>query len=389
MDCADILLQMKNSLLPIFFSSLWQKTPGFLKLLIVHSLLWGALCQLSALAKYSELQQQDKPIAFADLAIEWWLAAPGFIVLSLALQLFYQRKPIYATKPKFIALGFVLLTIIYLPLEMIYCAWLDILSTHGAINFYLIRQYVVAIHTFRWLTDITLMIGIYLASIAFSIWQQNRHHQHAWQKSQTNNLNLQLALEQQRLAGLRAQLEPHFIFNALSAISALVRSNDTPIAIDGINRLSNLLRYALDASNRDWVSFDEELQFIQNYLALQKLRYGERLVFDITGNDAAVLRYECLPLLLQPLVENALRHDLDCHHGTSRIHLEFLREDDRLRILLRNSVKNSSTRNPGFGMGLAHTKERLQLAYGNEAALHSTMQTDHFSVEILQPLYGA
>lgn len=347
------------------------------------------LCQLVAFAKYSELQQQGKSIEFAYLAIEWWLTVPGFIVLSTVLQLIYQRNPDYATKAKPIALGFLLLTAIFLPLELIYCAWTDVVTMHSPVNFEAIQRYIVSIHKFRWFTDVTLISMVYLASIAFSIWQQNRRHERAWQKSQTDNLNLQLALEQQRLASLRAQLEPHFVFNALSAISALVRSNDTSIAIGGINRLSNLLRYTLEASSRDWVNFDEELRFIQDYLALQSLRYGERLVFEVTGNDAAILQCECIPLLLQPLVENALRHDLDCHHDTSRIHLKFSLEANQLRIFLCNSVKNCSTKKPGFGMGLAHTKERLQLAYGNKASMHSAMNEDHFSVEILQPLYGA
>lgn len=347
------------------------------------------MCQLVAFAKYSELQQQGKSIEFAYLAIKWWLAVPGFIVLSTVLQLTYQYKPDFATKAKPIALGFLLLTAIFLPLEIIYCAWTDIVTMHSPVNFETIQRYIVSIHKFRWFTDVTLISMVYLASIAFSIWQQNRRHERAWQKSQTDNLNLQLALEQQRLASLRAQLEPHFVFNALSAISALVRSSDTSTAIGGINRLSNLLRYTLDASSRDWVNFDEELQFIQDYLALQSLRYGERLVFEITGNDATILQCECIPLLLQPLIENALRHDLDCHQDISRIHLEFSREADQIRILLCNSVKNSFTKRPGFGMGLAHTRERLLLAYGSKANVHSAMHEDHFSVEIIQPMYGA
>jgi two-component system sensor histidine kinase AlgZ len=118
------------------------------------------------------------------------------------------------------------------------------------------------------------------------------------------------------------------------------------------------------------------------------LHYGERLVFDISGNDAAVLQYECLPLLLQPLVENALRHDLDCHRGSGRIHLAFVREADHLRITLCNSVQSNCARNPGFGIGLAHTSERLQLAYGKDASMHSAMHADHFRVDILQPLHG-
>jgi len=380
---------MTHSHRSISFSASWQAAPSILKLLLVHGLLWSVICQLVAFAKYSELRLQGKSIEFAQLAIEWGLTAPGFIVLSSVLHLIYQRKPEYASKPKFIALGLLLLAVLYLPLEVVYCTWLDRLPADGAVSLDSMWQSVTALHSMRWLTDATLIGAIYLGSIAFSTWQQNHRHQRALQLSKTDNLNLQLALGQQRLAGLRAQLEPHFIFNALSAISALVRSNDTPVALGGINRLSNLLRYALDASNRDWVNVDEELRFIQDYLALQRLRYGERLVFEIAGTDAAILQSECLPLLLQPLVENAIRHDLDCHHGSCYIRLDFSREADQLRILLSNSVNNGAARRPGFGLGLAATKERLQLAYGDKASILSTMPGDRFSVEIVQPLYGA
>jgi two-component system sensor histidine kinase AlgZ len=253
--------------LPLLFVC-WRRTPTIL----IHGLLWSVLCQVVAFAKYSELQQQGHSVSLAQLAMEWGLAAPGFMALSLLLQWIYQRKPDYATQASAIALGFLLLVVIYLPLEIIYCAWLDMLATRSAISADSLWRYVVAIHRFRWFNELSLIMVIYLASIALSIWQQNSRHRRAWQQSETENLQLQLALERQRLASLRAQLEPHFIFNALSAISALVRRNDTPIAIGGINRLSNLLRYALDASNRDWVSFDEELRFIEDYVALQRLR---------------------------------------------------------------------------------------------------------------------
>ena len=112
-------------------------------------------------------------------------------------------------------------------------------------------------------------------------------------------------------------------------------------------------------------------------------------MFEVTGIDAAILRYDCLPLLLQPLVENAIRHDLDCHQGSSHIHLKFSSEAGQLCISLCNSVTDSATKQEGFGMGLAHTRERLWLAYGKNASLNSAMHAGRFSVEIRQPIYGA
>jgi two-component system sensor histidine kinase AlgZ len=164
--------------------------------------------------------------------------------------------------------------------------------------------------------------GTFAAILAIHYWRQARERELAWQRSQTDMLNLRLALEEQRMLALRAQLEPHFLFNALNAISALVRDGDKPLALGGIGRLSDLLRYALSASVRNnRATVAAELQFVRDYLDLQRLRYGERLQVRIDGDDDLLHEVECPPLLLQPLIENALRHDLDCRDGPSDIRL--------------------------------------------------------------------
>jgi len=201
----------------------------------------------------------------------------------------------------------------------------------------------------------------------------------------TDNLHLSLELERQRMLALRAQLEPHFIFNALNAISALVRTSDGDLALNGINRLSDLLRYALTASGRDWVSVGEELAFVGDYLALQRLRYRARLQVQMDIGD--VHGGECPPLLLQPLIENALRHDLDCHEGDSDIRIHMQRDGAQLHIRISNPVTADASPNPGLGMGLANTRARLQLAYGGEASLDSALRDGRYEVAIRMPLY--
>ena len=206
---------------------------------------------------------------------------------------------------------------------------------------------------------------------------------------QTDNLKLNLALEQQKLQSLRQQLEPHFIFNALNAISALVRSNEKSVALSGIHRLSELLRYALTASNKDWVSFKDELDFIRDYLALQQLRYGDRLEVIIEGDTPAILHGDCLPLLLQPLIENALRHDLDCHEERSQIHMQLSLNADQVRIQIRNRLQAHAVKNPGLGLGLSQTRLRLEMMYKGKASVHISERSDEFSVVITTPLHRA
>jgi LytS/YehU family sensor histidine kinase len=216
--------------------------------------------------------------------------------------------------------------------------------------------------------------------VAIANWRQSRARHR-------DTLKLQLALEQQRLLALRAQLEPHFMFNALNAISALVRGGDSALALGGINRLSELLRYALAASVRDTVSVADELQFVRDYLDLQGLRYGERLRVSIDGEGPLLHEADCPPLLLQPLVENALRHDLDCHGGPSDIRLRFERSGDSLLIQVSNPMNGLSSPNPGAGLGLSNTRDRLRIMHPG-ASLQAGPADGRFVAEVRLPLPG-
>jgi LytS/YehU family sensor histidine kinase len=220
---------------------------------------------------------------------------------------------------------------------------------------------------------------------AIGNWRQAKAREQAWQRAQTENLKLNLALEQQRLLALRAQLEPHFIFNALNAISALVRSGEKAVALTGISRLSDLLRYALSASSRDTVGIAEEMRFVRDYLDLQRLRYGDRLQVHIDGADNLAADDECPPLLLQPLLENALRHDLDCHDGPADIRLSFEREGGHMLIKVSNPVSEHASPNPGAGLGLRNTRARLELT-DPAASLHAGRVGERFLAEIRLPL---
>ena len=228
----------------------------------------------------------------------------------------------------------------------------------------------------------------FTAIVAVCNWREARARQQAWMQSQSENFALRLELEQQRLMALRGQLNPHFLFNALNAISALVRTQDSKMALAGIGHLSELLRYALQASERDHVSLIDERQFVADYLALQKMRYGARLQVHIDGDDPAGLAGDVPPLLLQPLIENALRHDLDCHDGASDIRLAFGGNAQRLTISVSNTMSAGRSTNPGLGLGLHHSRSRLQLAYGADATLSAGSTEGRFVVDISMPRHA-
>jgi len=237
-----------------------------------------------------------------------------------------------------------------------------------------------------WLVDGGVLVLSFVSVYALVVIQENRLAAEARSRSQAENLALKLEVEQQRLRALRGQLEPHFMFNALNAISGLVRAGDRAVALSALQQLSALLRYALSASARDWVTLGEEIAFVQDYLTLQRLRFGERLRFTLVGNDAAAAAADCPALLLQPLIENAIRHDLEGHDDASDIRLCVQREGERITVEVTNSLHPDAAPNPGAGMGLSGTRDRLSILYGREAQCLSASTGDQFKVLVSLPV---
>lgn len=343
-------------------------------------LAWTMISVLGALQTYSDNLRSGIASHYPALLFTWFVEyAVPLIVLSAGLGRVLARWPGLIARPRNVLGLFVGLVLVFQPAQWTYMAWL-----RGYLHVSSLDQ--------AWQLLLKMLLvgwfsttGTFAAILAIHYWHQARERELAWQRSQTDMLNLRLALEEQRTLALRAQLEPHFLFNALNAISALVRDGDKALALGGIQRLSELLRYALSASARNTATLAAELQFIHDYLDLQRLRYGERLNVDIEGAGDLLHDIACPPLLLQPLVENALRHDLDCREGPSDIRLRFALDGDAMSIRVTNPVHAQASPNPGAGLGLANTRDRLRLMHPG-ASLHAGLQGDRFVAEVRLPL---
>ena len=356
------------------------RTPPAARTVVTAVLLWTAISALGALQTYSDNLRVGVDSHYPALLVTWFIEyAVPLIVLSAGLSLVLARWPALIARPRDVFMLFVGLVLVFQPVQWTYMAWLrgylHVASLEDA-RLLLMKMLLVG-----WFST----TGTFAAILAIHYWRQARERELAWQRSQTDMLNLRLALEQQRMLALRAQFEPHFLFNALNAISALVRDGDRALALGGIGRLSDLLRYALSASVRNVVTVAAELQFVRDYLDLQRLRYGDRLQVRIDGEQRLLHEVECPPLLLQPLIENALRHDLDCHAGPSDIRLDFVQDGEVLAIRVTNPVSAQASPNPGAGLGLANTRERLKLAHP-AASLSTGLQDGRFVAEVRLPL---
>jgi two-component sensor histidine kinase len=173
-----------------------------------------------------------------------------------------------------------------------------------------------------------------------------------------------------RLAALTAQLQPHFLFNSLNTIASLVHVDPDKAELT-IERLADLLRYALTSSDRRLVTLGEELDVVRDYLELQRLRFGERLRFRIEV-DAELRSERVPPMSIQPLVENAIVHGIGDRRGGGTIVVSAAKTDDRLELRVEDDgVGPGNSARSGTGTGLRAVRERLALVFGERGQLET------------------
>jgi LytS/YehU family sensor histidine kinase len=193
----------------------------------------------------------------------------------------------------------------------------------------------------------------------------------AAQETAAARLNEQLSNAQ--LNALQRQIEPHFIFNALNAIAGLVREQKNEAAVGMIVSLSDFLRRVATNSSEPQVSLAQEVQFLENYLRIQEVRFGGRLQMEL--KVPSELNGARIPsLLLQPLVENAIKHGISKRAQGGAVRISASRCDGRLTLsvyndgpLLEAAGKDGKSGNAGTGgIGLSNLRTRLGLLYGDD-----------------------
>ena len=199
---------------------------------------------------------------------------------------------------------------------------------------------------------------------AIALEYYERYRERALQAAQ-----LEASLSDARLQALELQLQPHFLFNTLNAISALVRSRRNDEAVTMMAGLSELLRYTLDHSGNPQVALGEEISVLRRYLEIQRARFPDRMSFTIDASTEAE-RGLVPTLLLQPLAENAVKHGIEVSASPGVITVRAARSGDRLTIEVFNSGILGTHSNGGIG--LRNTLARLRHIHGNEGKFDLT-----------------
>lgn len=197
---------------------------------------------------------------------------------------------------------------------------------------------------------------------------------------------LQLALREARLLALEAQINPHFLFNALNSIRALVEI-DPGRAQDMLTRLSNVLRNSTRRDDEHTVALGSELDAVSDYLALETVRFADRLHSSIVTDEEAA-RCRIPPMVLQTLVENAVKHGVGQARGRADLLVRASVDDGRLLVAVENTGKLLESRGEEVRLGLKNTRERLKLLYGDRASLSLEENGDRVVATVAIPALG-
>jgi two-component system, LytTR family, sensor kinase len=228
---------------------------------------------------------------------------------------------------------------------------------------------------FKFFSGLISYLVLYIAILGIGYALDSRERL-AHQQTETARLNEQLSKAQ--LSALRRQLEPHFLFNALNSIAGLIRENRNDAAVNMIAGLSDFLRHVVEDSNRQEVHLEEEIEHTQKYLEIQKVRFAERLALTVEI-PSELLRSRVPSLILQPMVENAVKHGIARRAQGGEIRITALRSNGMLTLKVYNDGPGLATdyENTGSGVGISNARARLRGLYGDSFELKMQNQGSH------------
>ncbi|HEY5884925.1 MAG TPA: histidine kinase [Pyrinomonadaceae bacterium] len=293
--------------------------------------------------------QVSQSIAVWFICAAIWLAATP-LILHLARQFPIDRRSWLRNSLVHVALscGF---SFLLLAIYVFITSWIGLQPAGNSLLRNLRNQYIVSFHS---------EVLTYWAVIGLSH-AVNYYRKYREREIRASQLEAQLARAQ--LDALRMQLQPHFLFNTLNTISVLMKEN-VELANNLLLRLSDLLRLALRSTENHEVTLREELEFLRNYLEIEQTRFQDRLTVRYDIDDRAV-EAQVPNLILQPLVENAIRHAVAPKPGKSTLEIRAARRNGKLELqVVDDGPGLTAGSTNGKGIGLRNTRSRLDKLYG-------------------------
>lgn len=333
-------------------------------------LFWGGLvfaffslfALLSAVGAHVSELGMDNPVAWAPLLRQEFKDWYACGLLSLGVLWFCGKNRLETQRVRAWVTGHIAASVAFCCIYALLTAWWvsgerSVMHPDKVLTFsYLLKM--AGIHY-----CLMNMIMYWLVVCAHLGW----HYHQRYHERELQTAELKRELTEARLSALRMQLNPHFLFNTLHAVSALI--HDNPEAADRIvARLSELLRLSLDQSRPQEVPVREEMAFLDLYLEIEKTRFAERLNIEKhidSSAEQALVPY----LILQPLVENAIRHGIEPREEAGRLEIGARRNNGRLELRVTDNgagLMSEHATAPRKGIGLSNTRARLEHLYGED-----------------------
>ena len=288
-----------------------------------------------------------------------WLGWTAWSVILAVLMVRFQARPV-STMSTIVASGVLALApLVIVPMLSAPWHWI-VTSSPGVMHS--------AGHITGHNMPTNLLLGVAMVAVA-----QGREHIERTRRLERTAADLRAQLAESRLAVLRARLDPHFLFNALNSVMVLARRGEVKQVEQVIEHLSALLRHSLDSAGAQLVPLRVELEVLRHYVDVEEVRHGDRLV--VRWNVAPGIEDMAVPsLMLQPLVENAIRHGFSDPSRPLNVMINVANADNGLVITVEDDGEGLISSDfdrlvEGGGIGLSHTRARLAGLYGDRAAL--------------------
>ena len=324
---------------------------------------WTLFAFICATQSYLNYAQSSRPIPYSRAISAWLVCGYLWAILTPFVFLFAKRFPIANERPaRSIALH-VLFGLFIATLQLAAYVVADwVLLADPSRPFAYWRQFRGLV-----LTGFHINLLIYLMLVgfyeAFDYYRRYREREHRAAQLEIEAAKLETQLTRAQLDALRMQMHPHFLFNTLNSVSVLMQE-DVTLANEMLLRLSELLRLTLSQNQSQEVTLKQELDFLRLYLEIERMRFQDRLHVKI---EAAPDTLEaCVPnLILQPLVENAIRHAVSPRADETLVVVRSVRDNGKLRLQVSdNGDRVPVTTKATNGIGLANARSRLEKLYG-------------------------
>ncbi len=297
--------------------------------------------------------------------LEYGLIYLPYVLLSGLLAIVLERNTQKMLIPQNIFMLYAGLLIVFLPTNKIYET--TILMTLGRQDLIHFIDMLKQPGVWVWWMDGIMFSMAYGAQVSYFYWQREQHQIEAAQTARRSNLTLRLTL-------LQGQLEPYFLLNSLSDIAVFVKDAQRTLATRALARLSDLLRYTLRSSQKNWFSVADEIKFIQDYLELQSLRFADRLQVQWSLDKVDWSEYACPRLLINQLFEHSIREQLEDSIEVCTLQLQFSLKTNCIRVTASYPIPKKFQQQE---LALNATRERLSILYGKATTLahHAVAQS--------------